>query len=55
MRKIAAYSPMYLRLEGLLDVLLRGADSSTVLPERARLIGFAALMLVSAYLLFRRR
>ena len=55
MQKIAAYSPMHWGLEGLLDVLLRGADIATVLPESARLLGFAALMLVSAYLLFRRR
>ena len=42
-------------LEGLLDVLPRGADASAVLPETARLLGFAALMLASAFLLFRRR
>lgn len=55
MQKIAAYSPMNWGLEGLLAVLLRGADIVTVLPEIARLLSFAFLMLLSAYLLFRRR
>ncbi|MEO5661016.1 MAG: ABC transporter permease [Polaromonas sp.] len=55
MQKIAAYSPMNWGLEGLLAVLLRGAEISSVLPEIARLLGFASLMLLSAYLLFRRR
>lgn len=55
MQKIAAYSPMNWGLEGLLDVMLRGGDASNVLPEVARLLGFAALMLASAFLLFRRR
>ena len=55
MQKIAAYSPMNWGLEGLLDVLLRSGDVSSVLPEAGRLAGFAALMLVIAFLLFRRR
>ena len=55
MQKIAAYSPMNWGLEGLLGVLLRGANIAAVAPESLRLLGFAALMLVSAYLLFRRR
>ena len=55
MQKIAAYSPMNWALEGLLDVVLRGGDVSAVLPETTRLLGFAALMLASAFLLFRRR
>ena len=35
--------------------LTLGADASAVLPETARLLGFTALMLTSAFLLFRRR
>ena len=54
MQHIAAYSPMNWGLEALLDVLLRGADVSAVLPRLGRLTGFAALMLAGAYLLFRR-
>jgi hypothetical protein len=38
----------------LLDVLLRGADFSAVLPRIGRLSGFSVLMLACAYLLFRR-
>ena len=53
MQQIAAYSPMNWGLEALLDVLLRGADVSAVLPRIGRLSGFSALMLVGAYLLFR--
>ncbi len=55
MQQIAAYSPMNWGLEGLLDVLLRGADLSAVLPALARLGGFSALMLAGAYALFRRQ
>ena len=55
MQHIATYSPMNWGLEGLLDVLLRGADAAAVLPTIARLLGFSALMLGSAYLLFRRQ
>ncbi len=55
MQTIAAYSPMNWGLEGLLDVVLRGGNISTVMPEIARLLGFAAVMLASAFLLFRRR
>jgi ABC-2 type transport system permease protein len=51
MQHIAAYSPMHWGLEGLLDVLLRGADISAVLSRVGRLCVFAALMLGSAYLL----
>jgi ABC-2 type transport system permease protein len=54
MQQIAAYSPMNWGLEALLDVLLRGANISAVLPRIGRLTGFSALMLASAYLLFRR-
>lgn len=54
MQHVAAFSPMNWGLEALLDVLLRGADVSGVLPRVARLTGFAALMLTGAYGLFRR-
>lgn len=55
MQKIAAWSPMNWGLEGLLDVLLRSADVASVLPEVYRLAGFSSLMLVLAFILFRRR
>ena len=55
MQKIAAYSPMNWGLEGLLNVLLRSGDITTVLPQAGRLVGFALLMLVLAFALFRRR
>lgn len=55
MQKIAAYSPMNWGLEGLLDVLLRSGGVASVLPEVGRLAGFAILMLLLAFLLFRRR
>ena len=55
MQKIAAYSPMNWGLEGLLDVLLRSGGIASVLPEVGRLAGFAILMLLLAFLLFRRR
>jgi ABC-2 type transport system permease protein len=54
MQQIGSYSPMNWGLEALLDVLLRGADASAVLPRIARLCGFSALMMTGAYLLFRR-
>jgi hypothetical protein len=41
-------------LEALLDVFLRGADVTAVVPRVARLGGFAALMLAAAFALFRR-
>ena len=55
MQKIAAYSPMNWGLEGLLDVLLRNGDVASVLPAAGRLAGFAVLMLMIAFWLFRRR
>ena len=55
MQKIAAYSPMNWSLEGLLDVLLRNGDVTSVLPEVGRLAGFSMLMLVIAFVLFRRQ
>lgn len=55
MQNIAAYSPMHWGLEGLLNVLLRSGDVASVLPQAGRLAGFALLMLVLAFGLFRRR
>ena len=55
MQKIAAYSPMNWGLEGLLNVLLRNGDVASVLPQVGRLAGFSTLMLMLAFLLFRRR
>ena len=55
MQKIAAFSPMNWGLEGLLDVLLRGGGVAAVLPEAGKLTGFALLMLMVGFALFRRR
>jgi ABC-2 type transport system permease protein len=55
MQKIAAFSPMNWGLEGLLDVLLRGGDLARILPEAGKLTGFALLMLMVGFALFRRR
>ena len=55
MQKIASYSPMNWRLEGLLDVLLRSGDVASVLTKVGRLAGFAVLMLGIAFGLFRPR
>lgn len=55
MQKIAAYSPMNWGLEGLLHVLLRNGDVASVLSQVGRLAGFSTLMLMIAFLLFRRR
>lgn len=55
MQKIATYSPMNWGLDGLLNVLLRNGDVASVLPQVGRLAGFSTLMLVIAFLLFRRR
>lgn len=55
MQKIATYSPMNWGLEGLLNVLLRNGDVASILPQVSRLAGFSMLMLMVAFLLFRRR
>ncbi|MBI5428913.1 MAG: ABC transporter permease [Nitrosomonadales bacterium] len=55
MQRIAEFSPMNWGLEGMLAVLLRGSDIGGVLLPAAKLMGFAALMIVIAVLLFRRR
>jgi len=54
MQKVAALSPMNWGLEGLLAVLLRGGGLAAAAPHVARLAAFAALMLLLAWLLFRR-
>lgn len=55
MQQVAAYSPMNWGLEGLLNVLLRNGDVASVLPQVTRLVGFAMLLLLIAFGLFRRR
>lgn len=55
MQKIATYSPMNWGLEGLLNVILRGADIASVEPMLIRLAGFGLLMLGVAFTLFRRK
>lgn len=55
MQQLAQFSPMNWGLEGLLGVLLRDGDTSSVLPEAAKLWAFASLMLLAAYALFRRQ
>ena len=55
MQKIATYSPMNWGLEGLLNVLLRNGNVTSVLPQVGLLAGFAMLMLMIAFGLFRRR
>ena len=55
MQKIATYSPMNWGLEGLLNVLLRNGNVTSVLPQVGLLAGFSMLMLMIAFGLFRRR
>ena len=55
MQQVAGYSPMNWGLEGLLNVLLRNGDVASVLPQVTRLAGFAMLLLLIAFGLFRRR
>jgi ABC-2 type transport system permease protein len=55
MQQVAVYSPMNWGLEGLLNVLLRNGDVASVLPQVTRLAGFAMLLLLIAFGLFRRR
>ncbi len=54
MQELARLSPMNWGLEALLTVLLRGDDVAATLPHAARLLVFAAVMLLIAALLFRR-
>ncbi|MBX3618905.1 MAG: ABC transporter permease [Rhizobacter sp.] len=54
MQRLAEWSPMNWGLEALLDVLLRGGDVASTVPQLARLGGFAALMFGVALLLFAR-
>jgi ABC-2 type transport system permease protein len=53
MQRLADWSPMNWGLEALLTVLLRGGDAAATLPHVARLVGFAAAMLLLALVLFR--
>ncbi len=54
MQRLAEWSPMNWGLEALLNVLLRGGDVASTLPQVLRLGGFAALMFAIAVLLFQR-
>ena len=55
MQRLAEFSPMNWGLEGMLAVLLRGSDWTGVLQPTAKLVGFAAFMMIVAILFFRRR
>ena len=55
MQRLAEFSPMNWGLEGMLAVMLRGGDLAGVLQPAAKLVGFAAVMIVIAVLFFRRR
>ncbi|KNZ32774.1 MAG: ABC transporter [Methylibium sp. NZG] len=54
MQALARWSPMNWGLEGLLSVLLRGGGVAEAAPHAARLLAFAAVMLMLAWLLFKR-
>ena len=54
MQRLAEFSPMNWGLEGMLAVLLRGSDMAGVLAPTAKLMGFAALMIIVAALFFHR-
>ena len=54
MKRIADVSPMSWALEGYLDVFLRHAPWSAVVPESLALLGFGGAMLLLALLLFTR-
>ncbi len=54
MQRLAEFSPMSWGLDGMLAVLLRGSDVAGVLLPTAKLMGFAALMVIIALLFFRR-
>ena len=55
MQRLAEFSPMNWGLEGMLLVLLRGSDWTGVLLPTAKLVIFAAVMMMIAVLFFRRR
>lgn len=54
MQRLAELSPMNWGLEAMLTVLLRGGGVASAAPQLLRLLGFAALMLLLAWWLFRR-
>jgi ABC-2 type transport system permease protein len=54
MQRLAELSPMNWGLEALLTVLLRGGDVAAAWPHAARLVSFAAGMLLLALFLFRK-
>lgn len=53
MQKLSQYSPMNWALEGLLDVLLRGGDLSSIRVEAAHLLLLAVVSISMAYFIFR--
>lgn len=53
MQNLAQFSPMNWALNGLLDVLLRGAGLINIYAEVLQLLSLAAVALVSAYFIFR--
>jgi ABC-2 type transport system permease protein len=55
MQKLADISPMAWALDGMLDVLLRGAGPAAVAPRAAALGAFAAACLLVAAIVFLRR
>lgn len=53
MQYLSHFSPMNWALEGLLDVLLRGGDLTSIAAEASQLLSLALLCICLAYLLFR--
>lgn len=53
MQNLAQFSPMNWALEGLLDVLLRGGDLSSVVAEAGQLLSLALVCICLAYCLLR--
>jgi ABC-2 type transport system permease protein len=54
MQDITVVSPMSWGLEGFLDVFLRNQSWLAVLPESLALLGFGAVCLAGATVLFKR-
>jgi len=55
MRDISQVSPMAWGLEAFLDLFARGGNLSTVWPQAAMLLGFALVMLGTAWMVFQRQ
>jgi ABC-2 type transport system permease protein len=54
-QRIARFTPVYWIMTGFRDVLLRGAHLPNVWPSILALLGFSALFLIPAVLLFRKK